>query len=94
MKAKVHTVTLPNGDRHLVMARTKAGAKRGLRDFILGECEVDLATGEEIFDAGVAGLEIIDRDKYRSTADPNQIPLQGVPESVQTNGEGKPHAPF
>ena len=93
MKAKVHTVTLESGKRYLVMARTKAGARRDLRDYILGEADVDLATGEDIYDAALSGEEIIGRDKYRATTDPNQIPLDGVPETV--NGEGdKPATPF
>jgi hypothetical protein len=91
-KAKVHSVTLPSGERHLVMAHTKAGALRGLRDHVLGEAVVDLATGEEIFDAGVEGRSIIDRDKFRVATDPNQIPLEGVPETA--SNDAKPNTPF
>lgn len=96
MKAKVHAVEL-QGETHLVMARTKAGARRDLIEHIVGDAHVDIATGEQIYRAGREGREIIGVDKYAQQVDPNQMPLDGVSETVDDAGEAEevePDSPF
>lgn len=90
MKAKVHAIEL-NGETHLVMARTKAGARRDLSEFLFDDAAIEVATGEQIYQAGRDGREIIGLDRYQVQEDPNQIPLTGVPEAAD---ESKPAAPF
>jgi hypothetical protein len=84
MKAKVHAVTI-NGDTRLVMAQTKAGAIRDVLEVLNEEmrktAHVDLATGEQIYNAGQKGEAVIGDDRFKRTVDPNQMPLQGIPET-------------
>lgn len=85
MKAKVHAIEL-HGETHLIMARTKAGARRDLIEHIVGDVDqVAIATGEQIYQAGREGREIIGIDRYTSQEDPNQIPLDGVPEAANVS---------
>lgn len=90
MKAKVHNVTLFDHS-YLVMARSKAGALRDLFDHIKEEAHSDVATGQQVYEAGRNGQEIIGIDKYSADADvdPNQqklpnldVPLPGEPGDV------------
>lgn len=84
MKAKVHAVTI-NGATHLVMAQTKAGAVRDvvahLADELRKEAFVDLATGEQLYNAGQKGEPVIGDDRFKRAVDPNQLPLAGIPET-------------
>lgn len=84
MKAKCHAVTI-DGETRLVMAQTKAGALRDTLEVLTDEmrqrAHVDLATGEQIYNAGQKGEPIIGDDKFKRTVDPNQLPLAGIPET-------------
>ena len=84
MKAKCHAVTI-DGETRLVMAQTRAGAIRDvlavLADEMRKRAHVDLATGEQIYNAGQKGEPIIGDDKFKRTVDPNQLPLAGIPET-------------
>lgn len=85
MKAKTHAVTI-GGKLYLVMAQTRTGAIRDAIEHINRElrkdAHVDLATGEQIYQAGVNGDDIIGSDRYKRQVDPNQMDLTGVPLSV------------
>lgn len=85
MKAKTHQVSI-NGKTHLVQAMTKAGAVRDVVEELAKQMRatavVDLATGEQIYSAGVNGDPIIGSDRFKNNADPNQIPLAGIPETA------------
>lgn len=71
MKAKVHHVTL--FDRSfLVMARSKAGALRDLFDYLKEDTHAELATGQDVYEAGRKGEEIIGLDKYSDDTDDGQ----------------------
>lgn len=95
MKAKIHAVEM-KGETHLVMAMTKAGARRDLIEHIVGDAHVDIATGEQVYQAGRDGREIIGIDRYANTEDPNQLPLDGVPEAAGSGEveEAREAAPF
>lgn len=85
VKAKAHAVTI-NGKTHLVMAQTKAGAIRDvlkvLTDELAKDAHVDLATGEQLYEAGVKGQEVIGSDRFKRAVDPNQLGLTGIPETA------------
>lgn len=74
MKAKVHTVTL-FGRNFLVMARSKAGAMRDLYDHLRDDIHADVATGQDIYNAGRDGTAIIGIEKYARQIDPNQLEI-------------------
>lgn len=84
MKAKVHAVSI-DGTTHLVMAQTKAGAIRDVVDHLTDNLRkraiADLATGEQIYNAGRDGSSIIGDGRFKNTADLNQLPLTGIPET-------------
>lgn len=80
MKAKTYAVTF-GGAVHLVQAITKAGAARDLLEHLRDNATADLATGEQIYAAGVAGQPIIGADKYAQAVDLAQLPLTGIPET-------------
>lgn len=90
-KAKVHVVSIGT-ESHLVMAHTKAGAVRDLLEHLRdnGTVSADLATGYDIFCAGRDGIEIIGLDKYQRQEDPNQMPLDGVPEAAEGTAPASP----
>jgi len=75
MKAKVHHVTLFDRE-FLVMARSKAGALRDLFENLKESVQVEVATGQQVYEAGRAGKYIVGIDKYENDADPNQQELQ------------------
>ena len=85
MKAKTMQVHV-GGKTYLVMALTKAGAVRDVVEGIAGELRdsavVDLATGEQIYRAGVNGDGIINSEHYKQQVDPNQLGLTGIPETA------------
>lgn len=85
--AKVHKVRI--GDKaYFVEAQTKAGAIRDVVAVLVEELRkdaaCDLATGEELYRAGVDGLEIIGSCRFKNAVDPRQMGLTGIPE---TEGE-------
>lgn len=86
MKAKTHAVSFEGREPVLVMAQTRAGAVRDAIEHINRElretAHVDLATGEQIYQAGVNGEIIIGSDRYKRQVDPNQMDLTGVPLTV------------
>ena len=81
LKAKTYAVEF-GGSSYLVMAITKAGACRDLLEHLAGKASADLATGEQLYEAGQAGVQILGQEKYKRQVDPNQLPLTGVPESA------------
>lgn len=85
--AKVHQVSL-DGVTYLVEAQTKAGAIRDVIEVIVDGMRkraiADLATGEQLYHAGVKGLEIIGSGRFKNAIDPRQMGLTGIPE---TEGE-------
>jgi hypothetical protein len=80
IKAKTYRVDF-GGKTYFVNAMTKAGAQRDLLEHLNGQAVADLATGEEIYRAGVAGEKIIGADRYANAVDLNQMPLAGIPET-------------
>lgn len=85
-KAKIFQVSI-DGVTYLVEALTMAGAARDVVEEIgkkmRDRAVVDLATGEQLYSAGKKGLLIINSDRYAKGDDPNQMPLEGVPETVE-----------
>lgn len=85
-KAKAHAVTI-DGRTHLVMAQTRAGAIRDvievLNDEMRKAAHVDLATGEQLYCAGVNGEPVIGTDRFKRQVDPNQLGLTGIPETAE-----------
>jgi len=81
MKARPHAVTILD-HTFLVMARTKAGAIRDVIASMRPYATADLATGEQLYDAGQKGETIIGHDRFKIAADPNQLPLAGLPETA------------
>lgn len=86
MKAKTHAVTIEGHGTRLVMAQTRLGAVRDRIEEIVAEiretAHADLATGEQIYEAGMNGVGILGHDRYANTVDPNQLPLAGLPETA------------
>lgn len=76
------------GKCYLVQAMTRSGALRDLMGHIKSEVYVDLATGEQIYTAGVNGEAIIGSERYKNKTDPCQIPLAGVPETAASDDPG------
>lgn len=82
--AKVHQVSI-DGVTYLVEAQTKAGAIRDvvavISDGLRKRAIADLATGEQLYHAGVKGIEVIGSGRFKNSIDPNQLPLDGIPET-------------
>lgn len=78
-RAKIHAVTI-GATTHLVWALTRAGAVRDVAEHLAGGAHVDVASGEQMYAAGVAGQTILGVDKYKNAVDPNQqdLPLNGA----------------
>lgn len=92
VKAKHYQVSL-DGVTHLVVAQTTAGAVRDVIDHLTGDMRkravVDLATGEQLYEAGIKNRTIIGSERYKREQDPNQLPLAGIPETAgAVAGEG------
>lgn len=85
MKAKTYQVNI-DGVTYLCEALTMAGAVRDVVDEIAKKWReravVDLATGEQIYYAGKKGVPIINSGHYKRGEDQNQMPLDGIPETV------------
>lgn len=85
MKAKVYQVSI-DGKTYLVEAQTLAGAARNVVDHVAKKMReravVDLATGEQLYDAGRRGLPVLNSGRYVNAEDPNQIGLTGIPETI------------
>lgn len=85
MKAKTHAVTIEGFGTRLVMAQTCKGAIRGriaeIIDDLRDKARVDIATGEQIYQAGADGDGILGHDRFKKIVDPNQLPLAGIPET-------------
>lgn len=81
LKAKVHAVEL-HGKTHLVMALTRQGACRDLAEHLAKDAVADIATGEQLYNAGKEGVPILGEDKYKRVVDPSQLPLSGVDEKA------------
>lgn len=86
IKAKVHAVTYA-GKTYLVMAQTKQGAARDLLAHIAGEIDSQVATGEQLYAAGVAGDPILFEGAYKQAVDPAQADLP-LPELTAAQGAG------
>lgn len=87
MKAKTHAVFIKQNDKtYLVQAQTRSGAVRDVVDELAKQMResavVDLATGEQIYLAGKNNEPIIGSDRFKNNADPNQMPLAGIPETA------------
>lgn len=80
LKAKTYAVQF-GGNTYLVQAITKAGAARDLLEHLRDTAEADLATGEQIYRAGIEGRPIIGAEKYARSVDLRQMPLAGIPET-------------
>lgn len=84
-KAKVFQVSV-DGVTYLVEALTVAGASAAVVDELAKKWReravVDLATGEQLYQAGKKGLPVINSERYKRGDDPNQIPLAGIPETM------------
>lgn len=92
MKAKVHHVQL--FDRSfLIMARSKAGAKRDLFDALKDDAHADVATGQQIYEAGRDGQQIINLDKFANVVDPNQMDLDGLDDERDPRNDEQETAP-
>lgn len=80
MKNKSYSVTVHlspgNSHSYLVRAQTQAGAKKIIMQTIAALVESDLATGEQLYAAGVAGQVILGAEDVTDRA---QMPLQGFP---------------
>lgn len=76
-KAKVHRVELFDRE-FLIFARTKAGAVHDLFDLLKDDVHVDVASGQQIYEAGRDGAEILNADKFANVVDPAQMELSGV----------------
>lgn len=92
IKAKHYQVSI-DGLTHLVIAQTQAGAVRDVIDHLTGDMRkravVDLATGEQLYEAGIKNHTIIGSERYKREQDPNQLPLAGIPETAgAVAGEG------
>lgn len=89
MKAKIFQVSI-DGETYLVEALTQAGAIRDAVGEVCGglraRAVVDLATGEQLYEAGISGAPIIGSEKYKQGVDPNQLMLPCVPETAGTVG--------
>jgi hypothetical protein len=75
-KAKVYRINIA-GTTHLVYALTTQGAIKNLLDHLDGDGTLDvrLATGEELFAAGKAGLTLVAEENYKRVTDPAQSNL-------------------
>ena len=86
IKAKVHAVTFGDGNRVLVSALTVTGALKAACDEKVKELRdgatVDLATGEQLYEAGMSGEAIIGHDRYANAVDPRQMVLDELPETA------------
>lgn len=79
--AKVMTVKV-SGELFFVQAKTKSAALRYVALYLMADAVVDLATGEQIYQAGVNGSHIIGSDRFNNNVDRNQLPLEGIPQTL------------
>lgn len=89
-KAKVYNVHA-FGESYLVMAMTKQGAARDLIEHLQDEgvLHTAVASGLDVYNAARDGVDIIGIDRYQRAEDPDQMPLDGVPEA----SEERAHVP-
>lgn len=89
IQAKVLQVFIPAiaGGTYLVEAQTKAGAIRDVIAYLDEEIRktavADLATGEQLYQAGKTGQDVIGSGRFKNAADPNQLGLTGIPETAE-----------
>lgn len=80
MKAKIHAVTI-GGVTRLVMAQTKQGAVRDAIASIVEQArdnaEVEIATPEQIYYAGMRGEPVLNAEQFGETT-----PVQVGPEQI------------
>lgn len=78
MKAKAHAVWIGQ-DLYLIEAQTRAVAISGVVEILAAkmrkEARCDLVTGEQLYEAGKRGTEVLNSGKYKCAVDPNQLGL-------------------
>lgn len=82
-KAKAYSVSVL-GTSYLVFALTKQGAINNLIDHLRDGDAIysEVATGEQLYNAGREGISIIAEEKYRRVVDKDQLPLEGLDTAV------------
>lgn len=83
MKDKIHAVTI-DGTTYLAKGKTMKGAVASVIDHLTGgmrqRAAVELATGEQLYNAGRDGASVIGDDSLSGSAEGQQIPLIGAAE--------------